>query len=624
MARSIARPRPIKYVMAGVMMASPLAAVVLAFLLTITAVQTAQGQKPSSNLRPQELVQADSLLDLIAANRVLQISLVDSLYQTYASYHDSCGMARASAARCFVLDQQGQLEQAYLAGQQAEGYFVSSCDSSIWYYIVIQRSSVEISLGNFQAAIDMCEQELMRPSKALKFAKWYALQTNVAIARFYNQQPDEALVAFNELYVQAVMQEGQNNIKDASANLSAIYGFLADGDARSAYMDSVDKYQLIALNIAREQGDLNLARLYFNRASFWRDRQVYRTSLTYLDSSEVIATLNNQLELMMKNTLMRSANHEELGELERANWYLKQYIALRDSLLSVEKMKTIADLQEKYESEKKAGQIKELTIANLDIALKEEQAIRARNIFVFVVIGVLIIAMALYSRLRFTRRAKAAIEREKEVSETLLLNILPYETAQELKEKGSAEAKLMDNVTVLFTDFKGFTAMSEQLSPKELVNDLHECFSAFDELMEKYGIEKIKTIGDAYMAAGGLPIPNTSHARDVVMAALEMAKVVEAGKAKKIAAGQPYFEVRIGVHTGPVVAGIVGVKKFQYDIWGDTVNTASRMESSGAVGRVNVSQTTYEILNSDPQFTFESRGKISAKGKGEIDMYFVH
>jgi adenylate cyclase len=221
----------------------------------------------------------------------------------------------------------------------------------------------------------------------------------------------------------------------------------------------------------------------------------------------------------------------------------------------------------------------------------------------------------------YRQRNRISIARKR--SDDLLLNILPEEVAQELKEKGSSEAQLIEHVTVLFTDFKGFTRMSEQLTPKELVKELNTCFSEFDQIIDKFGVEKIKTIGDSYMAAGGLPTPNTTHVTDVLQAAFAMLDLIEAGKHKMIAEGRPFFEIRIGIHTGPVVAGIVGVKKFQYDIWGDTVNTASRMESSGEVGRVNVSQATYDLLKENENFSFISRGKIEAKGKGEIEMYFV-
>ncbi len=214
------------------------------------------------------------------------------------------------------------------------------------------------------------------------------------------------------------------------------------------------------------------------------------------------------------------------------------------------------------------------------------------------------------------------LEQEKKKSDDLLLNILPKETAEELKETGVSEAKQFDSVTVLFTDFKGFTQMSETLSPKDLVRDLHECFSAFDHICQKHGMEKIKTIGDAYMAAGGLPTVNTTHAVDAIKAALEMRDFATQGKARKQAAGLPFFEIRIGLHTGPVVAGIVGIKKFQYDIWGDTVNTASRMESSGEVGKVNISESTYHLVKNE--FDCEFRGEVEAKGKGKMGMYFVY
>jgi class 3 adenylate cyclase len=216
---------------------------------------------------------------------------------------------------------------------------------------------------------------------------------------------------------------------------------------------------------------------------------------------------------------------------------------------------------------------------------------------------------------------KNLIEKEKERSEQLLLNILPAEVADELKNKGSAEARQIEDVTVIFTDFKDFTRLSEIMSPHHLVNEIHNCFSAFDEIMIKNGVEKIKTIGDSYMAAGGIPLPNSSHALDVMNAAMEIKDFMETYKARKQANNELFFEIRIGVHTGPVVAGIVGLKKFAYDIWGDTVNTASRMESSGDVGKVNISGNTYNLIKDLFKCTY--RGKIEVKGKGEIEMYYA-
>jgi adenylate cyclase len=201
------------------------------------------------------------------------------------------------------------------------------------------------------------------------------------------------------------------------------------------------------------------------------------------------------------------------------------------------------------------------------------------------------------------------------------LNILPEETAEELKATGTAKAKSFDMVSVLFTDFKNFTQASEKLSPAELVAEINFCYSEFDKIITHHGIEKIKTIGDAYMCAGGLPATNTTNPVDVVQAGLEMVAFIEKNKQDRIAKDQPFFELRCGVHTGPVVAGIVGIKKFAYDIWGDTVNTASRMESSGEIGKVNISGSTYDLVKD--KFHCVHRGKVKAKNKGEIDMYFV-
>jgi class 3 adenylate cyclase len=216
---------------------------------------------------------------------------------------------------------------------------------------------------------------------------------------------------------------------------------------------------------------------------------------------------------------------------------------------------------------------------------------------------------------------KEAIEIEKKRSDELLLNILPEKVAEELKSKGSAESKLIDNATVIFTDFKDFTKISEKYNAEQLVSEIHECFSAFDKIMEKYGVEKIKTIGDSYMAAGGLPMPNQTHPEDVVRAGLAIKKFMDEHNQRKKEEGKIFFEIRIGIHTGPVVAGIVGVKKYAYDIWGDTVNTASRLESSGEAGKVNISEDTYLLVKH--LFKCVARGNVAAKGKGEIAMYYV-
>lgn len=206
-------------------------------------------------------------------------------------------------------------------------------------------------------------------------------------------------------------------------------------------------------------------------------------------------------------------------------------------------------------------------------------------------------------------------------SESLLLNILPKEIAEELKANGTVEAKLFDEVTVMFTDFKNFTRISESLSPSELVAEIDTIFKAFDSIISKQNIEKIKTIGDSYMCAGGLPHPNNTNALDVVSATMDIKQFMQQHMQRRKLEGKELFEIRIGVHTGPVVAGIVGDKKFAYDIWGDTVNIASRMESSGEEGKINISGSTYELVKK--QFVCIHRGKIMAKHKGEIDMYFV-
>jgi class 3 adenylate cyclase len=209
---------------------------------------------------------------------------------------------------------------------------------------------------------------------------------------------------------------------------------------------------------------------------------------------------------------------------------------------------------------------------------------------------------------------KKLVEEEKRKSEELLLNILPEETAQELLREGHAKSHGYDNVTIMFTDFVGFTKIAEREKAEDLVQHIDRYFRAFDEITLRHNVEKIKTIGDAYMCAGGLPTVNNSHPMDVMNAAMDIIKFMEEEHSQM-------FHIRVGVHTGPVVAGVVGHHKFQYDIWGDAVNVAARMEQHSTPGRINISGSTYELVKD--HFECEHRGKVAAKNKGELEMYFV-
>jgi ligand-binding sensor domain-containing protein/class 3 adenylate cyclase/HD superfamily phosphodiesterase len=219
-------------------------------------------------------------------------------------------------------------------------------------------------------------------------------------------------------------------------------------------------------------------------------------------------------------------------------------------------------------------------------------------------------------------RQKELLEAEKEKTEKLLLNILPSETAEELKAKGKATARQYRMTSIMFTDFKSFTQIAESIKPQDLVTELDNYFKKFDEIIERYDVEKIKTIGDAYMCAGGIPIRNKSNPIDIVLAGLEIQRFMSEYNKGKVKSGEKGWGLRIGIHTGSVIAGVVGIKRFAYDIWGDSVNIASRIEAASSIGMVNISGTTYELVKEF--FTCEYRGKIKAKNKGNIDMYFVH
>lgn len=350
------------------------------------------------------------------------------------------------------------------------------------------------------------------------------------------------------------------------------------------------------------------AELFFGMAGCYARLKKYKDARAYYEEARVLS----------EKTQSESLNYQYYEGVEvldsiDGNWknaYLnyKSAIRLKGKLFSDESTKKMLQTTMQYEFEKREA------VRQAEQEKKDEIQRTVRNAIAIALGGSLLFLLVVMNQ-----RNKLAKARKR--SDELLLNILPTDVADELKRKGSADARYFEEVTVMFTDFREFTKVSELLSPAELVQEINTCFVAFDRIVTKYNVEKIKTIGDAYMAAGGLPTPNTTNAEDVVNAALEIRQFMKAYAEERARLNKPVFEIRIGVHTGPVVAGIVGIKKFAYDIWGDTVNIASRMESSGEAGRVNVSSRVYELVND--KFVCVHRGKVQAKGKGEIDMYFV-
>jgi len=341
------------------------------------------------------------------------------------------------------------------------------------------------------------------------------------------------------------------------------------------------------------------------------------------NTSEALAYAKRSLQLARKyglkdqiseSNLLLSKLYEIEGDQKTAYKYYKDYIVYRDSVQNVAMVQKLADIR----TESEVG-LKQTEVDLLSEQKKNQRIVMIATAIALLLIGLL--AVGLYRRNKFIQRTKKIIEDEKERSDNLLLNILPEETAQELKDSGSVTAKKYESVTVLFSDFKGFTSYSETLSPEALVETIGFYFSKFDAIIEKYSLEKIKTIGDAYMCAGGLPFPSDNHAENMIKAAMEITEFVAKTKSD-VNAKALNFDIRVGINTGPVVAGVVGAKKFAYDIWGDTVNIASRMESASEPGKINISENTYEIIKG--HFDCEYRGELAAKNKGKMKMYFVN
>ncbi|MEL6559504.1 MAG: adenylate/guanylate cyclase domain-containing protein [Bacteroidota bacterium] len=430
---------------------------------------------------------------------------------------------------------------------------------------------------------------------------------------------DLALTNFEEALALAESINAQQSILEVYYNLGDAHDQLENFDlAMDFYTRTKSLADKINNTLYQSLSYIGLGTIHLDAGAAQKGIKFCRKGLQISTEIETVSIQQEACECLYEA-------HKQSGQNTLALNYLEQSISLKDSLNSRQTADKILNMEfeKKMILDSLANVEKEMRI---ELAHKEvlRQQETQRNIIVVVLFFIIIIAIAIWSRLNYVKKSKQRLQKEKDRSEHLLLNILPQEIAEELKSKGFVDAQDFESAAILFTDFKGFTATAAQLSPQDLVQELNTCFKAFDNIIGQYRVEKIKTIGDAYMAVGGVPRSDKNSVKNTILAALEMQEFIADRKEQNELLGKSSFEMRIGIHAGPIVAGVVGVKKFQYDIWGDTVNTASRMESNGQVGRVNISKSTYLVVKDEKDLAFEYRGRIDAKGKGEIDMYFVY
>ncbi len=429
------------------------------------------------------------------------------------------------------------------------------------------------------------------------------------LAEIYSEQKNyEKAIEYFEKSIAA----NDNNGSSACFALNGIgrvYRFQAK------YIKSLE-YHNKALDIAKKFDDnLQIAKSLRAIGDVYLTQRNLNLAINYFNQANAIAENLEEFKVELKSLYQNMAEaYAKNQNFEEAFKYQTLYANLKDSLYADDTKSELTRLQTNFELSQKDAQI-----ALKDAKLKTEK--QARMGITITLVILLIGSIIIYRNYLDKVKTNKILDKKNDEIEGLLLNILPKEIALELQANGISKPRHFEEVSVLFADFQAFTSIADKMSPDDLVEELNECFIAFDDIVEKYGLEKIKTIGDAYMCASNLPSNVVDHSYKIIMAAIEITQFLDKWNFQRQLKGKENWEVRIGIHTGPVVAGVVGKKKYAYDIWGNTVNIASRMESAGTAGKVNISAHLFEKVKD--RFEFEYRGKISAKNIGEVDMYYV-
>jgi class 3 adenylate cyclase len=538
---------------------------------------------------------------------------------------DKPRMARAHLNLSGVFEEEGAYPEAYEQVNAARAIFEELRDSA-------SIAKCYTLLGHIRFELEMYSESMRWYELALRAKERLGDSATIANAisdlgnvldEMGNQDSSRAAV---QLYLRAL---SIRQSLDDQAGIAALYNNLGIAYKHLGQYEKGWDYLRRALAMRTAAADQpGLMEVYNSIGDVVYGQKKYREALAWTERYFKIAQAIGDQKFIQKAYKDFAKIYASMGDFATAYEYRVQYDELRYKRLDEARARDFERKDVLFSEGKKEREIER---QRSELALRDAQIGRSRTTRNALIGGAFLLVLLiglLMSRNRIRARANRllaaqneAIERERQRADGLLKNILPAAAAEELKQHNVVQPTRYESVTVLFSDFKGFTTIAEQLTPEDLVTELDECFRLFDSIVERYNLEKIKTIGDAYMCAGGLPTPNETHASDMVHAALDMLRELADLMVQKKAEGKPVFEMRIGIHSGPVVAGVVGSRKFAYDIWGDTVNTAARLEQGGEPGKINISGATWEQVRSEFACTF--RGNLPAKNKGEIPMYFV-
>ncbi len=484
---------------------------------------------------------------------------------------------------------------------------------------LIQLADAAIAANNYELAEDSAEEAEKFADKA-KAAELRAIAYNREGKAMLLMGKKRAAGRF-ESSLEILKKTGSTNRTLALDNLEQLKR-LATANGRDKELARINE----AIARLSGGGEMPAANVATAPAAGSSAATALEGPVTKNELKQELTALRKQLETNQK--VYNEAQIRQLEESKVLRTQLAQKEEEIDLMNEAQMRSAMLLMQQRYmlDSLGYRSNLDSLALLNTNLALGEAES--KRNMYLSGLLAMLIlVGLVFYGLIRARQHARilaeknSVIREEQERSESLLLNILPKLVADELKSTGHTKARYIEDVSVLFADFVGFSAIAEKLNPSDLVKELDTCFKAFDDIIAKHNLEKIKTIGDAYMCAGGLPNGGGSNIVNMVRAARDMQNWLLVWNAERERIGLPRFDARIGIHNGPVVAGVVGSKKFAFDIWGDTVNIASRVEQAGEGGKVNLSGTAYQAVKD--HFKGEYRGKIPVKNRGEIDMYFV-